>query len=104
MKTLRELKQFLKNDILYDRFTLKELNESVSEFLSFKVDFQELEFMGLDYRVGVNLLLDNDKDLYIDVYYLKDNYGDMFITEIGFDSDNVLNVVDYDKKIKKVGY
>ena len=100
-KTLGHLRNALEN-MTFERWSLDGLNVYVSEFLGFKVEFQEMVNETLDYRVGVNLVLDDDTLAYVDIYYLNDRCENMVITEIGFDSDNMLNTVDFEKTIKGV--
>lgn len=99
-KNLKDL-----NDLLWilcsDRITLNELNENVSEFLGFKVDFETMETETSDFRIGTNLVLDDETLAYVDIYYLKAQKGNLQVTEIGFDSDNMLNTVDFEKTIKR---
>lgn len=98
MKTLRELKDFSKTLVL-DRFFDKNIvGEKISEFLGFSVVFEESTYTSFDHCLILNLDL-GDKDLYFDVWYLLDRTEQLFITEIGFDSDHALNVLDDDKKI-----
>lgn len=98
MKTLRDLLDFSKKMIL-KRFLDKDIIEkNISEFLGFKIELQTLEYDSPDYCIGVNLDLEN-KDLYFDLYYLIDKFGDLCITEINYDSDHALYEEDLDKKI-----
>lgn len=99
--TLEHLRSTLE-ETTFERWGLDELNDYVSDFLGFKVKFENLETHGIDYRVGVSLLLQDDTLAYVDVYYAKDRENNMFITEIGFDSDNFLNNADFEKTIKGV--
>lgn len=94
-KTLSELGRELKGE----RWKLKWLNEHISEFLGFSVEFQELETETSDYRIGIDLELDDETLVYVDVYYLRDRDDNMLITKYSFDNDNTLNNVDLNKKI-----
>lgn len=100
-KTLGHLRSELEN-ITFERWSLDGLNVYVSEFLGFMVDFETMETETSDFRIGTNLVLDDDTLAYVDIYYLNDRYDSMVITEIGFDSDNMLNTVDFEKTIKGV--
>ena len=100
-KTLGHLRSELEN-MTFERWSLDDLNVYVSEFLGFEVEFEEMVNETLDYRVGVNLALEDDTLAYVDIYYLNDRFENMVITEIGFDSDNMLNTVDFEKTIKGV--
>lgn len=97
-KTLSELGKELKGE----RWKLNELNNYVSEFLGFEIEFQELETETSDYRIGIDLLLDDETLVYVDVYYLRDRDDNMLITKYSFDNDDMLNNVDLNKKIKGV--
>lgn len=97
MKTLKQLKSYAKV-LRYSRYTKEQLESFLSEFLGFNVVFQESTYETFDYCLILNLDL-GDKDLYFDVWYLLDRTEQLFITEIGFDSDHALNVLDDDKKI-----
>jgi hypothetical protein len=100
-KTLGHLRSELEN-ITFKRWGLDVLNNYVSDFLGFEVEFEEMGNETLDYRIGINLLLNDDTLAYVDVYYLNDKQDNIFITNIGFDSDNMLNTVDFEKTIKGV--
>ena len=85
-----------------NRISLNELNENVSEFLGFKVEFEEMGDETLDYRVGINLVLEDDTLAYVDIHYLNDKQDNMFVTAITFDGDSALKDIDYKKTIKGV--
>lgn len=97
MKTLKELKEYT-SGLLYSRYSKKVLEEEFSEFFGFKVEFQESTYESFDYCMILNLDLE-DKDLYLDLWYLVDRTNQMFITEFAFDSDFALNIKDDYKKI-----
>ena len=97
MKTLKELKAFAVGYV-YSRYPKKELDEQFSAFFGFKVEFEESTYESFDYCMILNLDLE-DKDLYLDLWYLVDRTDQMFITEISFDSDYILNMKDDNKKI-----
>ena len=99
--TLEHLRNTLE-EATFERWGLNQLNDYVSDFLGFKVKFEDLETETVDYMVGVSLLLEDDTLAYVDIYHLKDSENNMFITEIGFDSDNSLSDVDFKKTIKGV--
>jgi hypothetical protein len=101
MKTLRELKEFMKPYILERFINESSLQNDLSQFLGFEIELQKLEYDSLDYCMGVNLDL-GDKDLYFDIYYLIDRQDFICITDFIFDSDNCLNSLDDDKKITGV--
>ena len=86
--------------MILKRFTDKDIiEEKISEFLGFKIELQTLEYDTPDYCIGVNLDL-GDRDLYFDLYYLIDNFGDLCITEINYGSNYALPLYeDLDKKI-----
>ena len=100
-KTLNELNSELWA-LCVERLSLNELNENVSKFLGFEVEFEEMGDETLDYRVGINLVLEDDTLAYVDVHYLNDKQDNMFVTEISFDGDSALNDIDYKKTIKGV--
>lgn len=97
MKTLRDLEKFL-NSLENTRLSKEKLGKDIEEFLGYYIPIEKLTQQGLDNRVGFNLILE-DRDLYIDIYYLKDYEDNMFITEISIDSDQWLSKEDYDKEL-----
>ena len=102
-KTLNELREFLSNQALHRYNHLKDFNQVVSDFLGFNVEFDEMtkETWFTDDRIGVNLSLD-DNEIYLDVFYIVDNDGNMVISEYSIDSEKTLTQDDYNKKIKGV--
>ena len=100
-KTLGHLRSELEN-MTFERWSLYDLNVYVSEFLGFKVEFEEMVNETLDYRLGINLVLEDETLAYVDIHYLNDRQDNMFVTEISFDGDSALNDIDYKKTIKGV--
>ena len=101
-KTLKELKTFLDSQVLHRYNYLKDFNKVASEFLGFNVEFEELskETLYIDDRIGVNLSLENDNEVYIDIFYITDNDENMVITEYIIDTEYALK---NDDLIKKIG-
>jgi hypothetical protein len=94
-KTLGQLNMFVE-EIIHSRFTnKKELQKSLSHFLGFSVNLQKSSQEYNDYCLIGNLDLGN-KDLYLDIYYLKDNYNQLYITGYGIDGEHALSEKDYD--------
>ena len=102
-KTVNDLSKFLNYQLLHRYNQLKDFNKIMSEFLGFDVEFKDLtqETYFVDDRIGVNLLID-ENDIYVDVFYIIDNDGNMVITEYNVDYENVLKDDDYKKAIKGV--
>ena len=100
-KTFNELREFLSNQALHRYNHLKDFNKIVSDFLGFEVEFEEFskETWFIDDRIGVNLSLENDNDVYVDVFYITDNDGNMVITEFIIDTEHALKDDDLNKKI-----
>ena len=103
MKRLKELDEYLLNLTnlkgLENRFSLLQLNDLVSDFLGFNVEFEKFDTETDDFRVGLDLYLFSDKLLYVDIYYLLDNNGMLYITDYDLDSDNALSLDDYNQLI-----
>ena len=95
-KTFKKLKKFTKL-FLYSRDTKENMEMFLSIFLGFDIEFIE-RYGVFDYWFHLKLDL-GDKNLYLDIFYLIDRKGQLFITEISFESDHVLNSLDEDKKI-----
>ena len=101
MKRLKELDEYLLNLTnlkgLENRFSLLQLNDLVSDFLGFNVEFEELskETLYIDDRIGVNLSLENGNEVYIDIFYITDNDENMVITEYTIDAEYALSLDDY---------
>lgn len=86
-------------EIIHHRFIdKKELQRYLSNFLGFELDLQEKENINNDYCFISNLDLGN-KDLYLDIYYLIDLQGDLYITEYGFDGESRLKDNDFNSII-----
>jgi hypothetical protein len=101
MKTLLEFNTFLDSLVLKRFESIDNLNIFISQFLGFSVFLEDTSlpmYPSLDDKLGVNLDM-GDKDLYVDIYYLKDNQDNLLITEISLDSDHALKSIDKDKKI-----
>lgn len=99
MKRLKELDEYLLNLTnlkgLENRFSLLQLNDLVSDFLGFNVEFEKFTTETDDFKLGLDLYLFNDKLLYVDIYYLLDNNGMLYITDYDLDSEHALNEHDY---------
>jgi hypothetical protein len=94
-KTLGELDIFLEQ-ITHNRFSnKKDLQKALSQFLGFSVDLQKSSEKYDDCCLISNLDLGN-KDLYVDVYYLKDNHNQLYITGYEIDGEHALSEKDYD--------
>jgi hypothetical protein len=91
-KTLLELGNYL-SKLLHTRYeNLNQLQEKISNYLGFNVDFEKSTFTDIDYRIITNLWLGKkEKLLYLDLYYIFDNNNNMYITEFAFDGDYALN-------------
>jgi hypothetical protein len=78
-------------EIIHHRFSdKKELQEHLSKLLGFEIDLQERVNIDNDYCFISNLDLGN-KDLYLDLYYLIDLQGNLYMTEYGFDGESRLD-------------
>ena len=88
-KTVKELKDFLDNKVLLERFDIEGLNNYFKKFLGFEVFFWEVkdENGSLDFEVIENLKLNDDTDLYLNLYFLKDRKENIVITETAIDFD-----------------
>jgi hypothetical protein len=86
-------------EIIHHRFSdKKELQEEISKLLGFEINLQEKENINTDYCLISNLDL-GDKDLYLDLYYLIDLQGNLYITEYGFDGESRLKDNDFNSII-----
>jgi hypothetical protein len=86
-------------EIINHRFSdKKELQEHLSKLLGFEIDLQEKVNVDNDYCFISNLDL-GDKDLYLDLYYLIDLQGNLYITEYGFDGESRLKDNDFNSII-----
>ena len=89
MITLEHFRSFLKGLVLTRIESVEKLEKDLSHCLGFKIVLEEATPI-LDYRFIINLDLE-DKDLYVDIYYLLDSKNNLFITEFSLDSDHALN-------------
>lgn len=99
--TFREFENYIKDEFLYNRFnSLYTVKETMSAITGVEYQWDDLGYkksaLTADSRIICNMIIDNDDYgvLYVDLYYLKDNYGDMFITDFMVTSDYVINLDD----------
>ena len=102
MKTVKELKDYTKQFILRRYMTKEILEKDLSKFLGFDITFEAHDYDDSpDYSMICTLKLDNDKAFYLDFFYLIDRENDLCILEFSFDSDNGLDISDFDKRVLK---
>ena len=99
MKTINDLIIKL-NETISNRFeNIDAVNLYIGSFIGFDIKFEQatsdLEYD--DYRIIANAILDDETDLYIDLYYTKSRSGFMYITEFSLDGEHCLD--DYTKRI-----
>jgi hypothetical protein len=108
MKTINHLIIKL-NKMLSKRYEdINAIDNELTLFLGFNPRFQNAtqDTSINDYRIISNMLIDSNRsqykdDLYIDIYYLLDNNGYMYITEFNIDSEHPIK--DYTLNIYEQG-
>jgi hypothetical protein len=99
MKTNKQtLGQFISyiRKIENHRFENKQqLQKEMSQVLGFKVKLQNKQNSETDYCLICNLIV-GDNEVYFDIYYIKDNLKQLYITEYGIDSEHSLSDSDYE--------
>ena len=99
MRTLKELKEFVKRFTLKRLITKESLEKDLSDFLGFEIVFEEQDYEdSADYSMISTLEMES-KLLYFDFYYLIDRLGDLCILEFYYYSENTLNNFDDNQKI-----
>jgi hypothetical protein len=102
MKTINDLIIKL-NETISNRFeSIEAVNLHIGSFIGLDIKFQEAtsDSQYDDYRIIANVILDDETDLYIDLYYTKSRLGFMYITEFSLDGEHCLD--DYTKRISHI--
>ena len=101
MKTINDLIIKL-NETIGHRFeNIDSVNAYISNFLGFNVWFSPstMDLNTVDYKIIVNVILDDDTELYIDLLYRTNRIGFIYIQ--GYDLDGQYRIDDYTKRIVK---
>jgi hypothetical protein len=75
--------------------TLDDFSKHLTAYLGFEVILYEndSDFVD-DYKASANFEIENENDLYFDVYYLKDKKGNLYLTEYAIDTAHDFNDTD----------
>jgi hypothetical protein len=95
MKTLKEFYTFLQ-ETTYSRFdNIQDLQSHFKSFLGVEIYLELSSDDYGDYKLIANLTLNNDRDLYLDLYYILDRQNQLYITEFNLDGEHALTTYHY---------
>jgi hypothetical protein len=95
MKTLKEFYTFLQ-ETEQNRFdNIQDLQSHLKSFLGVEIYLELSSDDDGDYKLIANLTLNNDRDLYLDLYYILDRQNQLYITEFSLDGEHPLTTYHY---------